>query len=342
MKHVAVIGAGIAGLTAASGLQAAGHAVTLFEKSRGAGGRCATRRSAAGAFDHGASGFTATTAAFLAEVRRWQDAGWVAIDDERSSIARADDPRRAFGVPSMNALAQQLAGHLPTGVTLRADTTVSALEFAEAMGTAGGWRLRLAEGRLDETRFDAVAVAVPAEQAAGLLTPDATLAEAMRQTRSDPCWTVMAAWSARLPELPSDQRGSDPVGVLSLARCDDARPGRSEVDGIGCRWVLHATPAWTVDHLDARPADVIAELLGAFGRQCGVDLGAPVHSEAHRWRYARVPSPRAEPFGWNAALRLGACGDAWHGGNASPALRTDGIERAWLSGRALATQMALD
>ncbi|MDO9314136.1 MAG: FAD-dependent oxidoreductase [Burkholderiaceae bacterium] len=343
MKHVAVIGAGIAGIATAAGLQAAGHAVTLFEKSRGPGGRCATRRSAAGNFNHGAPDFLATTAAFRTQVLQWHDAGWVGIDGESgASPIHEASPLRAFGLPSMNALAQQLAAQLPAGVELRFNTHVTGIESARDAGNDHAWRLRLLDGQLDATRFDTVVVAVPAEQAAVLLGPDAALAEAMRLTHSDPCWTVMAAWSDRLPALAGDRRRHDPLGVLSLARCDDARPGRSNVDDIGCRWVLHASPTWTVDHLDAAPADVIADLLRAFARQRGADLGTPVHSAAHRWRYAQVQTPRAEPFGWNASLRLGACGDAWHGASNSPQQRADGMERAWLSGRAIAEKVARD
>ena len=36
---IAIIGTGIAGLSAASALHKAGHAVHLFDKSRGSGGR---------------------------------------------------------------------------------------------------------------------------------------------------------------------------------------------------------------------------------------------------------------------------------------------------------------
>ena len=42
---VAVIGAGLAGAACARGLQAAGVQVTVFDKSRGVGGRLATRRA---------------------------------------------------------------------------------------------------------------------------------------------------------------------------------------------------------------------------------------------------------------------------------------------------------
>ena len=40
--HIAIIGVGMAGVTCARTLRQAGHNVTLFEKSRGLGGRMST------------------------------------------------------------------------------------------------------------------------------------------------------------------------------------------------------------------------------------------------------------------------------------------------------------
>ncbi|MFQ6540261.1 FAD-dependent oxidoreductase [Aphanothece stagnina] len=55
MSRIAVVGAGMAGLAAARALQAQGFAVTVFEKSRGFGGRCATRWIGDYRFDTGAT-----------------------------------------------------------------------------------------------------------------------------------------------------------------------------------------------------------------------------------------------------------------------------------------------
>ena len=49
-----VVGAGIAGLTLATSLQAQGLSCVVLEKSKGVGGRMATRRDGDAAFDHGA------------------------------------------------------------------------------------------------------------------------------------------------------------------------------------------------------------------------------------------------------------------------------------------------
>jgi predicted NAD/FAD-dependent oxidoreductase len=341
MACVAVIGAGMAGLTVAAELAAGGHQISVFDKSRGPGGRCATRRSAVGAFDHGAPGFSATTVAFRVQVAAWQRAGWVFGDGTAEGMAadvaaRRLAPSPIYGVPSMNALAWQLAAQLPADVTLHTDRQVTAIEPSPA---SGGWQLRMGDDPVVATHFDAVVVAVPAEQASRLLTPDAALADAMQGTCSDPCWTLMAAWVDPLPTVRDTRLGKEPHGVLSLVRREGAGIGRTNVDGVGSRWVLHATPQWTLQQLEAPAEMVIAKLLRAFEGMVGANLEAPLHAVAHRWRYAQVRSPRNEPFGWNASLRLGACGDAWHARGDSSSAPPEGIERAWLSGSSLAQEM---
>ena len=52
-KRVAIIGAGMAGLAAARLLREAGAGCMIFDKSRGLGGRMATRRAGDFSFDHG-------------------------------------------------------------------------------------------------------------------------------------------------------------------------------------------------------------------------------------------------------------------------------------------------
>ncbi|MBT4205492.1 MAG: NAD(P)-binding protein, partial [Proteobacteria bacterium] len=63
MKNIAIIGAGLSGLVAAQQLGSVAH-VTIFEKSKGVGGRIATRRSGLYSFDHGAQFFTPKTELF--------------------------------------------------------------------------------------------------------------------------------------------------------------------------------------------------------------------------------------------------------------------------------------
>jgi len=87
VRQIGVIGAGVSGLAAARTLRDQGHRVTVFEKSRGPGGRAATRRYGEVGFDHGAQYFTARDPAFRDAVDAWQEAGVVAPWHARMATA---------------------------------------------------------------------------------------------------------------------------------------------------------------------------------------------------------------------------------------------------------------
>lgn len=327
-RRVAIIGAGIAGLTCARLLHDAGLSVQVFDKSRGPGGRCATRRSDAGRFDHGAAAFTAVSAGFQAEVARWAQAGWI--------VPATGEPGAWWPVGGMNTLPRALAA----GLTIHTGVEIAACEAA-THGDAPGWQLRAHPGEqpalaypLDAVTFDVVIVATPAEQAVNLLAGAPELAQALRGVRSEPCWTVLAAWPGPLPTRQWHWEGdalAAAASVLAEVRRDDVLPGREGISGVDSRWVLHADPDWTANNLDATPAAVVQRLIDAWAQCLGVRLSRPVFSQAHRWRYAQVRQPLDAACGWSQALGMGSCGDAWAAQG-----EAQGIERAWLSGRAMA------
>lgn len=327
MRHVAIIGAGVAGLACAARLRAAGLDVTLFDQAASPGGRCATQATPAGPFDAGAASFSAVSAPFGAQMQAWASEGALAPDPLV--------PGAWLGAPNMSAWVQHLARGL-----LIAGGEVAAIERAEQ----GRWALRLHAGLAPGQHFDAVVVAVPAEQGVALLQPDPALAAQLRNARSEACWSVLAGWPTALalsdelfPAAPAPCNGpahTPPVGPLACARREEAKPGRPPVSGFGTRWVLHASPYWSANNLDVPPDQVVRHLLDAFARAAGRRLARPSFAQARLRRYATVVQPLQQACGWNAELRLGACGDAWHGLPGAA-----GVERAWLSGRALADRL---
>jgi len=70
-KSVAIIGAGLSGLSCATHLKALGYQVELFEKSRGPSGRMSTRHGDGWTADHGAQYFTARDPHFIQELDSW-------------------------------------------------------------------------------------------------------------------------------------------------------------------------------------------------------------------------------------------------------------------------------
>ena len=119
-QNIAVIGTGIAGAACARTLSLAGHAVHVFDKSSGPGGRMATRRvdwvDPAGQarttrLDHGAVDITVRSAAFQAFVGQALHAGWLAEwvpTLAPNSLPSEGDARHYLPVPGMPALCRKL------------------------------------------------------------------------------------------------------------------------------------------------------------------------------------------------------------------------------------------
>ena len=119
---VLVIGAGMAGLIAASELQQAGRSVRVLDKGRGVGGRLASRRIEGATFDHGALSFTASHPWFATEVVQARLNGAVTLWTP-GSVSGFSDLRNWRGTPSMSAVPKQLS----RGLDLQLETTVTDL-----------------------------------------------------------------------------------------------------------------------------------------------------------------------------------------------------------------------
>ncbi len=319
--HYAVVGAGIAGLSCARALTAAGLRVTVLDKSRGPAGRMSTRRGEAWACDHGAQYFTARHPDFQAEVARWLAAGVAARWQPRLTVFEAEGRRepvgeagaelaRYVGTPRMTAPAR----HLAEGLNLRLQATVNALYCYDH-----GWELATAEHGLLPEAFDGVLLAVPAPQAVPLLQPVAPdLAALAGAARMQGCWALMARFEAPLA-LDFDAAFVNHGPLRWIAR-DTSKPGRAGME----TWTLHASAAWSEAHIEDTPERVASALIAAF-RALGGE--APVAWSAHRWRYALTASAVDEGYLWRAEEGVGLCGDWLNGGR---------VEGAWLSGHALA------
>ena len=318
--RVAVIGAGISGLTCARTLTDHGVAVTVFEKSRGVGGRMATRRMEDGlAFDHGAQYFTVSDESFGRHVRSWQDAGLVESWEGRIRVLRDGrvDPcktemKRFVGTPGMNAVCKHLAAKIV--VQLRH-------EIASLRSDGESWRLIDKTGKALGT-FDIVIVSAPGPQSARLLEPVPAIARAAGQVSMQPCWAVMAVFGTPLPAAFDGAFVHD--SSLSWVARNSSKPARSH--SRDC-WVLHGSPIWSQEHLEETPEEVKLHLLEEFWKVAGLQPIPPRSIATHRWRYALPLEPLEHRCLFDAASGLGACGD-WCSGPR--------VEGAFLSGKAAA------
>lgn len=327
-QRVAVIGAGLAGLSCATSLQSLGFDVQVFDKSRGPAGRMSTRRGDGWQCDHGAQYFTARDPGFRAEVARWEEQGVAAAWHPRLQVfnAEAPDPPggsgdashgsvdRFVGTPRMTSPARFLADKVST----RFEATITQLEYREV-----GWLLASAEhGWLDGV-FDAVLLAMPSPQVVPVIQPVAPdLAALAAGARMRGSWAVMLRFAE--PVAWAFDAAFVNAGPLRWIARDSSKPGRNGPE----TWLLHASAEWSEAHIEDTADHVGAALLAAFAQ-----IGGPVPQDwvAHRWRYADTESVLDLGCVWQEARGLGLCGDWLHGGK---------VEGAWLSGQALARQVA--
>jgi len=318
---VAIIGAGMAGITAARLLSERGYSVTIYEKARGLGGRMSTRREGDYAFDHGCQFFTARDERFRRYLEAWEEQGLASRWDlrvascERGTVTPLrDDTLRYVGVPAMNAMIKKMAA----GLDVKLSTRVTGLQAED-----GEWRVLSEPAASDET-YEIVVVSTPAEQAAPLLAGSSSLQAQAAVVRMQPCWSVMVAFEYDL-EPPFDGaflRGSPLVWVAN----NGSKPGRTTHE---C-WVLHAAPSWSRDHLELPPEQIVEILLPAFFEATGLKPVKPLAAFAHRWRHASPENALDTGCLWDARAGLAACGD-W--------CQSARLENAFLSGLLLAERI---
>ena len=320
IPRVAVVGAGLSGLTCARTLADHGCQVTVFEKSRGVGGRMSTRRADQELrFDHGAQYFTVRDSRFRRYVESWTQIGVVAPWSGQIVVLRDGEVieekkglTRHVGVPGMNAICKHLAHELD----VRFGTQVAPLERME-----DEWRLTDDENR-DLGRFDLAIVSAPAAQTSALLQAAPTLANAASRVTINGCWALMIAFPKTL-ELELDAAFVHDSPISWIAR-NSSKPQRDDASET---WVVHATSDWSQENLGLEQREAGRRLFDEFWKATGLAPREPSFQVAHRWRYALPGNPLPKKCLADDHVRAFACGD-WCGGPR--------VEGAFLSGMAVA------
>jgi predicted NAD/FAD-dependent oxidoreductase len=323
---VLILGAGISGLHAARLLRAAGKSVIVLEKSRGLGGRAATRRWDNFPVDHGAQFFTARSPEFSAQVADWLGRGvcteWTRglhqyLDGSLHATAEGE-PHPRYACPAgMSSLGRDLAGPDPGFV--RRQTRAADVRLA-----GNGWLVTDEAG--EEFRGRTLLVATPPAQAAVLLR-DACPEAAVRldAVTMKPSLALVVRYPRRPFAFCGIQAPHHPV-LSWIGHDTSKRPDLH--DGVTIL-VLHAASAFSHKHYEGPEAGTKDAMLAAASEITGENLATPEAMFLQRWRYAQAEDAALEPdfLAIDAEAPLMVAGDALAGGK---------IEGAWLSGRAAA------
>jgi renalase len=322
---VVVIGAGVSGLSAARELQRAGRDVVVLEKSRGFGGRAASRTLHDVRFDHGAQFVTVRDPRFARQVDAWLADGtmsvwthgvarWTAAEGWQQPSPGAH-PRYACR-DGMNALGTSLARDL----RVERSTLVRNVRPDE-----GGWLIEI--DAAEPWRARRVVISAPVPQTLALLD-EASIAGQLRHELAGltyaPCHAVVAHYAGEAPPAWAGVQLPEHPELAWIAN-DTSRRGSGTN---GATLVLHATASASRASFDDDASDVTHRLLEAATALLPW-ASAPDWTAHHRWRYALADRTWPTPA-LVAAPGLVLCGDAFGDGRLEGAF-VSGLEAAALA-----------
>jgi hypothetical protein len=298
---VAIIGAGMAGLTCGTALKGLVENVKIFEKSVFPGGRVSRIRSGEYEFNHGAQYFTVNNPLFWNIVSAWQTEGivrpwdgWI-VELQKGQVINSDLATQRFvGVPGMQTVAENLARHCE----VVSPVNISELERQ----SEGGWRLFNERGDY-QGAFDIVIIATAANQVSELCQAVPAIGEAADGVDMTVCWSGMLAFEERL-DLPYDAAFVLDSPLSWISRHQFAVDGNHA----DC-WVLHASPEWSQRYAASFRGRVMHALLDAFWEATDIAPRKPDSASVHCWKHALPINPISEDSLFVEADAIGACGD---------------------------------
>lgn len=323
MKSVAIIGAGIAGLGAARELCRADIAVTFFEKSRGLGGRVATRRLNGCTVDHGAQVIkpqgsalekvilnelpTDDLISISAPVRVYQNDGTILPVDPR----HASEPQYTYR-NGISTLAKLLYAALPQEwVTFHSETCIARIEE-----TKQGYEI------YDETdthrgQFDAVILTPPTPQTVGLIRASKWRdeSEMLRRTKLlatveyNPCLTVLLGYTASVPEPPAYALlAEDRSRPLLWLAFEQVKTSERAPNG-GAVLIAQLGGEFSTVHYRSPDAEILDATLREMESVFGNDYARPAWWEVKRWLFSQPKNGVSFAEVNVSGSRIIVCGD---------------------------------
>ncbi len=332
---VAIIGAGMAGLACAQQLTQAGYRVVVLEKSRGLGGRMATRRLQGTWADHGvrylelspSSEFYPLVQALLQRemIVPWANLLYTWAAD---GLKPAPESSPRYAAPlGMSAIAKFLG----QGLEIRLNQKVIGLHLNElAMYPEASWQIisELAA----PVSATALVIAIPAPQALDLCQPLAAkglapeFVRVLQEATYAPCLSAIAGYSpefqAEIDSLPWQAIATLNDPILDWVGIDSSKRSQPPQPTV----VLQSTAAFAHACLESTGLEAAGQaMLDYAGKNLLPGLAAPRWLQVHRWRYAFPLHPYPTAFLQAPTQQLLICCGDWCGGNSVAAALQSGL-----------------
>lgn len=307
MKKIAIIGAGLSGLSAAHLLKDYAD-ITLFEKAYGVSGRMSTRRADPYFFDHGAQYFTARTKPFQDFIEPMLDHGIIERWNARfvkfkgnQIIERknwSEEKPRYVGIPGMNQVAKFLSKELDVHI----NTKIISLNHKDK------WQLTDEQGQ-QYCGFDWVICTVPSPQAIDLLPKSFAYYSNIKVVEMRACFSLMLGFERTLPlDFEAAHVIDSDLSWIALNSHKPQRPGHFTL-------IVHSSEEYAEAHIDDTREKVKQHLIAETSSIIGCDVDNADYKTIHGWRYAN--NAKRDQTGiifLDKEHKLGVCGDWCIGG----------------------------
>jgi predicted NAD/FAD-dependent oxidoreductase len=305
MDHqIIIIGAGISALLAAKQLNDHGWPVKLLEKSRGVGGRMATRRYEQAVFDHGAQFFTTRQPLFKQCVDGWISDGvaqrWASGFTGWDGTRGDDGHTRYRGHPGMNGIPKHIAHDL----NIHLNTRAVAVDFVD-----GAWLIHT-DGK-GEFKADILILSSPLPQSIALLGPlmnqlPETLRLSISKIEYDRCIALLANLQDRsqIPQPGGMQIRGEQIDWLADNKLKGISPHANCV-------TIHASAGFSRAFWEHPDEQIAERIFSATMRWLGTQVSS---YQIHRWRYSKPNTIFPKPYGYvQQPAPLFFIGDAFAG-----------------------------
>ena len=327
--EIAIVGAGVAGLTAARALHDAGQTVIVLDKSRGLGGRLATRRLGQTHADHGVCYLKAKGQAFQSWMDYLTGRGVLKVWTDRLHHPDLTPEDRTITRYASPEGATAIAKDLAIGLSLNRNQLITAIHPVE-----NGWQLISADPHFQLTATTVI-LAIPAPQALPLVEAiaDAEFVQQVRSVEFAPCISAIAAYPAE--QLNSANaiaiqgitfREDEMLGWIGFENTKHIHPTQPTI-------VIQSNRMFAQEHSESTDLQSIGQQL--CDRAANVLklhwITQPEILQVHRWKYAFAINPLDINFlSAKTSHPLYCIGD-WCAG--------DRVEHAFLSGGAIASTL---
>jgi len=281
--RIAIVGAGISGLSAGRALTKAGHQATVFEKNDHVGGRVATVRLGDYVFDSGASAITP---------RGHQIEDVILKELDQTELVKIEKP--LYMHHGMRPTIPENLKSAPPRYTYRSGNLKLAQLLADGLAVRFKVQIEALEKsgagfKVNNEDFDAVILTPPVPQTATILW---SLGESrpFANCRYRPCLSIMLGFAKELPEthysalLDPEQR--HPIMWLSLESVKS--PGRAPEGHTAM--VIQMAPSYSLSNFAATDAQIIEDVLDYLAWLFGEDWRNPEVSSVKRWKYSQPDS----------------------------------------------------